>query len=94
MKVTHLCPTLFNPMDDTDNGILQTGILEWVGFPFSRGSSQPRDRTQVSCIAGGFFFFFFNFILLYNTVLVLPCIDMNPPRVYMSYGEGNGNPLQ
>ena len=30
-------------------------ILEWVAFPFSRGSSQPRDRTQVSHIAGGFF---------------------------------------
>ena len=30
-------------------------ILEWVVFPFSRGSSQPRDRTQVSHIAGGFF---------------------------------------
>ena len=29
--------------------------LEWVAFPFSRGSSQPRDQTQVSCIAGGFF---------------------------------------
>ena len=35
------------------HGILQTRILEWV--PFSRGSSQPRDQTQVSCIAGGFF---------------------------------------
>ena len=34
------------------NGILQARILEWVAFPFSRGSSQPRDRTQVSCIAG------------------------------------------
>ena len=30
-------------------------ILEWVAFPFSRGSSQPRDQTQLSCIAGGFF---------------------------------------
>ena len=30
-------------------------ILEWVAFPFSMGSSQPRDWTQVSCIAGGFF---------------------------------------
>jgi len=29
--------------------------LEWVAFPFSRGSSQPRDQTQVSHIAGGFF---------------------------------------
>ena len=36
-------------------GILQARILEWVPFPFSRASSQPRDRTQVSCIAGGFF---------------------------------------
>ena len=35
--------------------ILQVRILEWVAFPFSRGSSQPRGRTQVSCIAGGFF---------------------------------------
>ena len=36
-------------------GILQARIMEWVAFPFSRGSSQPRDRTQVSRIAGGFF---------------------------------------
>ena len=37
------------------HGILQTRILEWVAYPFSRGSSQPRDWTQVSCIAGRFF---------------------------------------
>ena len=37
------------------HGILQVRILEWVAILFSRGSSQPRDRTQVSCIAGGFF---------------------------------------
>ena len=36
-------------------GLLQARILEWVAFPFSRGSSQPKDQTQVSCIAGGFF---------------------------------------
>ena len=36
-------------------GILQAGILKWVAFLFSRESSQPRDRTQVSCTAGGFF---------------------------------------
>ena len=35
--------------------ILQAGVLEWVAFPFSRGSSQPRNPTGVSCIAGGFF---------------------------------------
>ena len=37
------------------HGILQARILEWVAVPFSRGSSQPRDRTQVSHIAGRFF---------------------------------------
>ena len=37
------------------HGILQAGILEWIAFPFSRRSSQPRDRTQVSRIADGFF---------------------------------------
>ena len=36
-------------------GILQARILEGIAFPFSRGSSQPRDQTQVSCIAGRFF---------------------------------------
>ena len=36
-------------------GILQARILEWVAMPSSRGSSQPRDRTRISCIAGGFF---------------------------------------
>ena len=43
------------PWTITVHGILQARILEWVAFPFSRGSSQPRDQTQVSCIAGGFF---------------------------------------
>ena len=42
-------------MDYTVHGILQARTLEWVAFPFSRGSSQPRDQTQVSCIAGRFF---------------------------------------
>ena len=39
-------------MDYTVHGILQAIILEWVAFPFSREFSQPRDQTQVSCIAG------------------------------------------
>ena len=55
MKVIQSCPTLCDPMDYTAHGILQARILEWVASPFSRGSSQPRDRTQVSCIAGRFF---------------------------------------
>ena len=41
--------------DYTVHAILQARILEWVAFCFSRGSSQPRDRTHVFCIAGRFF---------------------------------------
>ena len=52
VKVTQSCLTLCNPVD---YGILQARILEWVAYPFSRGSSQPRNQTWVSCIAGGFF---------------------------------------
>ena len=55
VKVAQSCPTLCNPMDYTIHGILQARILEWVAGPFSRGSSQPRDRTQVFHIASGFF---------------------------------------
>ena len=55
VKVTQPCPTLCDPMDYTVHGILQARILEWVAIPFAKGSSQPGDRTQVSCIAGGFF---------------------------------------
>jgi len=43
------------PRDYTVHGILQARILEWVAVPFSRGSSQPRDRSQVSHIVGRFF---------------------------------------
>ena len=39
----------------TLHGILQARILQWVAFPFCKGSSQLRDQTQVSRIAGGFF---------------------------------------
>ena len=43
VKVAQSCLTLCNPMDNTVHGILQARILEWVAFPFSRESSQPRD---------------------------------------------------
>ena len=50
------CVQLFaTRMDYTVHGILQAWILEWVAFPFSGESSQPRGRTQVSGIAGGYF---------------------------------------
>ena len=55
VNVTQLCVTLCDPMDDTVHGILQSRILEWVAFHFSRGSSQPMNRTQVSLFAARFF---------------------------------------
>ena len=60
VKVSQSCLTLCDPMDcslpgSSVCGILQARILEWAAVPFSRGSSQPRDRTQVSHIADGFF---------------------------------------
>ena len=48
MKVAQSCLTLCDPMDYMVHGMLQARILEWVTFPFSRGSSHPRDQTQGS----------------------------------------------
>ena len=54
---TQSCPTLYDPMDcslpgSSVHGILQARILECLAISFSRGSSQPKDRTWVSCISG------------------------------------------
>ena len=59
-QVLQVCPALCSTMgrsltDSSVHGILQARILEWVAMPSSRGSSQPRDQTLVSCIAGWFF---------------------------------------
>ena len=59
-QCTKSCPTLGDPMDcsppgSSVHGILQARILEWVAISFSRGSSRPRNQTQVSSIAGRFF---------------------------------------
>ena len=56
-EVTQSCPTLCYPVDcgppgSSVHGIFQARILEWIVISFSRGSSQPRHRTQVSHIAG------------------------------------------
>ena len=48
-------PTKYSLPGSFMHGILQARILEWVAIPFSRGSSQPRDSTWVSCISGRFF---------------------------------------
>ena len=56
-EVAQSCPTLCDPVDcsppgSSVHGILQARILEWVAISFSRGSSQPRDRTWASHIVG------------------------------------------
>ena len=58
--VPQSCLTLYDPMDcsppvSSVHGILQARILEWVAILFSRGFSQPRDQTLVSCTGGRFF---------------------------------------
>ena len=51
-----LCyPMDYSPPGSSVHGIFQAKILEWVALSFSKGSSRPRDQTQVSSIAGGFF---------------------------------------
>ena len=74
----------------TAHGILQARIMEWEAFPFSRGSSQPRDQTQVSCIAGGFFISWAtrealcsgNFFYFYKNhhifILLIPALWLTP----------------
>ena len=69
VKVIQLCTTLCDPMDYTIHGTFQARILEWVAFPFSRVSYQPRDQTQVSGIAGGFF----------TSWAARDCVDHNKP---------------
>ena len=73
------------------HGILQARVLEWLAVPFSRRSSQPRDRIQVSHIAGGFFTVwatrevYFNFIL--NLVLCLTGFE------YIIFSQKHYNPI-
>ena len=88
VKVAQSCPAFWDPRDYTVNGILQARILEWIAFPFSRGPSQPRNRTGVSCIAGGFFT---NWAIreAFNAG-----DEGSVPGLGRSPGEGNGNPFQ
>ena len=54
-EIAQSCPTLCDPMDcslpgSSVHGIFHAIVLEWIAISFSRGSSQPRDQTQVSCV--------------------------------------------
>ena len=76
-------------MDSTVHEILQARILEWVAIPFSRGSSQPRDRTQVSWIASEFFFFLFVCLFLifnWRLISLQYCGGFCHPFTWISHG--------
>ena len=78
------CPTLCDPMKGdrsgfSVHGILQARLLEWVVMPFSRGSSQPRDQTQISYVS-----------FIWNILICLGLI----PGLGRSSGKGNGYLLQ
>ena len=60
-------------------GILQASLLEWVAIPFSGGSSQPRDQTQVSCITGRFFTIWARDPFL-TPALALPALEIQPEK--------------
>ena len=69
-----------SPPDSSLHGILQVRILGWVVIPFSRGSSQPKDRTQVSCIASRYFTTWYK---NYRTFLVVQWIRICLPKIHM-----------
>ena len=73
--VAQLCPTLCDPMDSNlpgsaVHGILQARILERAAISFSRGSSQPRDRTQVSCTVDRCFTVWATLTACYDKILL------------------------
>ena len=74
-EVTQSCPTLCDPMDcslpgSSVCGIFQAIVLEWVAISFPRGSSQPRDRTRVSCIVDRRFIIWATREVYYNVTTI------------------------
>ena len=61
------------------DGILQARILEWVAFPFFRGPFQPRDRTQVSRIAGRIFYQLSHSSVQFSSSVVCNPMDCSTP---------------
>ena len=77
--VTQSCPALWDPMDYIVDGILLARILEWVTVPFSRGSSQNTDWTQVSHIASRFYTSWATWeSILHNFNLIIRRHEINP----------------
>ena len=84
VKVTQSCLTLCNPKDYRIHRILQARILEWVAFPFSRGSSQPRDwtpglphcrRILYQLLLWSYLYHWFSVILLWCNSVKFECLS-------------------
>ena len=96
-EVAQSCPTLSDPKDyslpgSSVHGIFQARVLEWVAISFSRGSSRPRDRTQVSHIAGKCFtimniLFHVNFFFSLTPFILLSY----PPLIFLTYSTPSGS---
>ena len=93
MLVAQLCwilcdPIYCSPAGSSVHGILQVRILECVAISFSRGSSRPRDRTQVSCIAGRFFTIWATSIICHHCI-VYPslCLIKNALKLLQIHSE-------
>ena len=82
VKIAQLCLTLWDPMGYTVHGIPQARTLEWVAFPFSRGSSQTRARTQVYRITGRFFT---SWAILKNIGIFTVLYNMSPSLSYTQH---------
>ena len=89
-EVAQSCPTLCNPVDCSLSGssvcgVLQARILEWVAISFSRGSSQPRDQTQISRIAGRHFTIWATREALPHLSLSSVIMDFNVPHHFFHF---------
>ena len=104
-EVSQSCQTLCNPVDCSPpgfsiHGILQARMLEWVASSFSRGSSRPRDRTQVSRIAGRCFYLWASreypnlpdtILLLYNYSPSVISESLWPHEIYSPWNSPGQN---
>ena len=98
-EVAQSCPTLFDPVDcslpgSSVHGILQARILEWVAISFSRGSSWPRDQTQISHFAGRRFNLWATREALSNYLNFILNVAAPPPPQVSLIKEDKGEPWE
>jgi len=84
-----LQPMDYSPPGYSFHGIPQARILEWVAIPFSRGPSQPRDQTQVSCMVGRFLILWATKEALYSSIQTLTADLIRGKNILNCYLEHN-----